>query len=186
MKTAVICHGFVPWEEYFEMDFPSPSNAHWLPWLQQKFLRAGILCQKLEMPTPYKPIYEEWKKTFEQLDYSNLAMAVGYSAGAGFILKWLHENPNVSLEKLVLVAPWLDPDRSEGDFLKFDLKPGALDKIKEVHLFHSEDDDDDIKESVRQIMQTFPNIKFHGYADKGHFRFQDVGNTFEDLWEVLK
>ncbi len=66
--SAIILHGICDEHEYFEMDFPSPSNAHWLPWLQQKFLRSNVLCQKLEMPTPYNPIYKEWKKSFEKIN----------------------------------------------------------------------------------------------------------------------
>ncbi len=186
MKTAIILHGICDREEYFEMDFPSPSNAHWLPWLQQKFLRAGLLCQCLEMPTPYKPVYEEWEKTFEQLDHSKLSVAVGHSAGCGFILKWLHKNPNIELDKLVLVAPWLDPQKREAPFLEFDLNKNALDKIKDVHLFVSDDDMDTIKTSTDRIMKEYPNIKLHRYSDKGHFCFSDIGVTFDDLWEVLK
>jgi predicted alpha/beta hydrolase family esterase len=186
MKTAVILHGVCDKEEYFEMDFPSPSNAHWLPWLQQKFLRNGLLCQCLEMPAPYKPVYEEWKKTFGQLDPSDLSVVVGHSAGCGFFLKWLHENPKVALDKLVLVAPWLDPQKREASFLEFTLDKDALNNVKEAHLFFSEDDMETIKISTERIMREYPNIKRHHYADKGHFCFGDIGETFEDLWEVLK
>ncbi len=59
MKTPVLLHGTCDEEEYFKRDVPSPSNAHWLPWLQQKFLRSGVLYQALEIPCPYAPVYEE-------------------------------------------------------------------------------------------------------------------------------
>jgi predicted alpha/beta hydrolase family esterase len=106
--NAIIIHGVCDKNEYFELTFPSPSNAHWLPWLQQKFLRAGILCQKLEMPTPYTPLYEEWRLTFEQLHVSDQTIIVAHSAGCGFILKWLGANPDIFINRLILVAPWLD------------------------------------------------------------------------------
>ena len=163
MKTAVILHGICDRQEYFEMDFPSPSNAHWLPWLQQKLLRKGLLSQCLEMPAPYKPAYDEWKRTFEQLDRSDLSVVVGHSAGCGFFLKWLHQNPKISLDKLVLVAPWLDPQKREAPFLEFELDKSALDKVKEVHLFFSEDDDDTIRVSTEQIIKSYPDIRVHNY-----------------------
>lgn len=67
MKSAIIVHGTCDAHEYLEMDFPSPSNAHWLPWLQQKFLRAGVLCQCPEMPTPYAPEYAAWRAVFDRI-----------------------------------------------------------------------------------------------------------------------
>ena len=86
----------------------------------------------------------------------------------------------------MLVAPWIDPDRREGDFLQFDFNKEALNKIKHVHLFHSQDDMDMITKSVNHIMQIYPNITRHDYTDKGHFCFSDTGATFEDLWKVMK
>lgn len=83
-------------------------------------------------------------------------------------------------------APWLDPQKRESPFLEFDLNKNALDKIKDVHLFVSDDDMDTIKTSTDRIMQEYPNIKLHRYSDKGHFCFSDIGATFDDLWEVLR
>ena len=186
MKTAVVLHGVCDEEEYFKMDFPSPSNAHWFPWLQQNFLRAGLLCQALEMPRPYNPNYEEWKRTFEQLDIDSLSIVVGHSAGCGFILKWLHANPSIVLDKLIMVAPWLDPERSAKDFLEFELKDNALSNIKEVHILASNDDMESIKISVDEIMYKYPHINLHSFEEKGHFCLNDIGNTFEYLWDLCK
>ncbi len=186
MKTAVLLHGTCDKEEYFDMDFPSPSNAHWLPWLQQRFLRSNMLCQTPEMPCPYAPIYEEWKQIFEGFNLSSLSVVVGHSAGCGFILKWLHENPQAKLDKLVLVAPWLDPFREEGDFLKFDMKPDALTQIDKIHLLVSVDDMESVKVSVEKIISMHPKIILHTYEGKGHFCFGNIGNTFEELWEICK
>ena len=186
MKNAVTLHGICDENEYFDMDFPSPSNAHWLPWLQQKFCRAGILCQCLEMPKPYKPVYEEWKQTFEQLNVQDLAFVVGHSAGCGFILKWLHQNPAIKFEKLILVAPWLDPTKRMGEFVQFELKPEGLKNVGEIHLFHSEDDMEAVKITQERLIAMYPKIIQHNYKNMGHFCLSDIGPTFEDLWDVLK
>ncbi|MCL2621670.1 MAG: alpha/beta hydrolase [Firmicutes bacterium] len=184
MKTAIILHGICDKEEYLNMDFPAPSNAHWLPWLQQKFLRDGVLCQCLEMPKPYQPKYEEWRNLFEKFVCKNLYAVVGHSAGCGFILKWLHENPKTQLDKLILVAPYIDPNREQGDFLKFDFKDDALKNVREIHLFISDDDDKSILESTKQILNVYPQIIVHKYRGVGHFCFSDVGASFEDFWKV--
>lgn len=187
MKTAFILHGTADEHEYFEMDFPSPSNAHWLPWLQQKFLRAGILCQTPEMPKPYNPVYKEWKNILDKFNNPDLSVIVGHSTGAGFVLKWIHENPNISLDKLVLVAPDIFTDESTDGSFKFELNKDALDKIKSIHLFSSSDDKSkSVQRSIKQIMEMYPNIIHHNYTNMGHFNLRRTGLTFEDLWEVLK
>ena len=81
MKTALILHGVCPEEEFFFSKRPSPSNAWWLPWLQQQFLRAGWQCQTPELPHPYRPSYAEWKETFEWFKPQKLSLLVGHGAG---------------------------------------------------------------------------------------------------------
>jgi len=185
-KSAIILHGICSRKEYFEMDFPSPSNAHWLPWLQQKFLRNGLLCQCLEMPRPYEPKYEEWREVFEKFAHPDLSVVVAHSAGSGFILKWLHENPRTRLDKLVLVAPYIDPDGEQGDFLEFDFDKNALENVKEVYLFISSDDAKSILASTEKILDEYPAMIVHRYEGLGHFCFENTGASFEDLWEVCK
>lgn len=133
MKTALILHGVCPEEEFFFSKRPSPSNAWWLPWLQQQFLRAGWQCQTPELPHPYRPSYAEWKETFEWFKPQKLSLLVGHGAGAGFAVKYMQEH-RLRLEKLLLVAPWLDPEREFDDFLQTALHPAALNNIGEVHL----------------------------------------------------
>lgn len=117
MKTALILHGVCPEEEFFFSKRPSPSNAWWLPWLQQQFLRAGWQCQTPELPHPYRPSYAEWKETLEWFKPQKLSLLVGHGAGAGFAVKYMQER-RLRLEKLLLVAPWLDPERDLTIFCK--------------------------------------------------------------------
>lgn len=37
-KSAIILHGMPSKEEYFSPAYASPSNSHWLPWLQKNLL----------------------------------------------------------------------------------------------------------------------------------------------------
>ena len=81
MKNAIIIHGMPSKEEYFEVGRSSSSNNQWLPWLQAKLVKQNILAQTPEMPEPYNPKYEEWKKVFEQFDVNEETILVGHSCG---------------------------------------------------------------------------------------------------------
>lgn len=188
MNTAYILHGVPGEEEYFQMNFPSPSNAHWLPWLQQKFLRAGMICQCLEMPTPYKPNYAEWKNVWQHAQLSDSSVVVGHSAGCGFILKWLSENPSVRLAKIALVAPWFDPRCEMGDFLRFELDAQIQERVTEIHVFYADNEDvDGVAETKEKILSTFSKAKLHKFPTHGHFCLGDMGTSeFPELWDVVK
>ena len=132
MKSALILHGTCDRKEYFDENMSSLSNSHWFPWLQKQFLCHDILCQTPELPNAYNPNYNDWKKIFENFYNEDVKIIIGHSAGAGFILKWLQDNPQTKLDKLILVAPWLDPDKECTDFLDFQMKDIALNNIKET------------------------------------------------------
>ncbi len=187
MKQAFILHGVCDEHEYFEMDFPSPSNAHWLPWLQQKFLRAGVLCQALEMPKPYAPVYDEWATVFEQMTWGDDTIIVGHSSGCGFIVKWLLAHPERRLAKLVMVAPYLDPYRKRGDFLQCTLQTELADRITEMHILYSMDEPvKGVAETVDLMMQHYPKTVLHQFTDKEHFCYSDVGAQFQELWNIAQ
>ena len=185
MKSALILHGTCDKEEFFDKATPSLSNSHWFPWLQKQFLCNNILCQTPELPTPYNPDYNEWKKTFENYYNSDIKIIVGHSAGGGFMLKWLHENSKVKLDKLILVAPWLNTPIEPAEFLKFSIKENALDNIKETILFYSTDDDPSIIESVNIILAHYKQIKTFCFENKGHFVYGTIGTIFPELWQSI-
>lgn len=185
MKSALLLHGTCEKEE-FDTSGQTLSNSHWFPWMQQQLLRNDILCQTPEMPYPYAPEYEPWLECFKQFSAQNLEIIIGHSSGAGFILKYLQKNQLPQLKKLILIAPWLDPERENGDFLQTELHPEALEHIPEIHLFYSEDDDKNILQSTYDILTAYPQIKVHRFNDKGHFVKSTIGLTFPELWDVCK
>lgn len=185
MKSTLIIHGTCDKDEYFDEKYPSLSNSHWFPWLQKKFLCHDILCQTPEMPKAYNPTYDDWKKTFEEFYNEDTKIIVGHSAGAGFILKWLQDNPQIKLEKLILVAPWLDLDKECADFLDFQLKDIALNNVKETILFYSKDDEKSILNSVDKILSYYKHIKVYSFVNKGHFVYSTIGSTFPELWQAI-
>ena len=187
MSEALIIHGICDEYEFFEMDFPQGSHAHWIPWLQQKLLRSGIECQTPQLPSPYNPIYTDWVTVFERMYHSKIDILIGHSAGAGFLLKWPSENTAVTLNTLVCVAPWIDPDKRFTSFLHgMNIDSTLLKRIKNIHILHSTDDMEDVCKSVKIIQSELPQGSYLFYEDKGHFCLGDLGSEqFPELWDLL-
>ncbi|NMC36016.1 hypothetical protein GYA49_03140 [Candidatus Beckwithbacteria bacterium] len=186
MKSAVILHGCCDEAEYFSNQYPSSSNSHWIPWLQKQLLINGIFTQTPEMPEPYKPSYEKWCQVFEKFDINEKTILVAHSCGAGFLLRWLSEN-QACINKLILVAPWLDPKKIKAPFLTFTIDPNLEKRVVEMHVFISEDETvDGVRESVETIKAMFSKTIFHQCKDKGHFSFEEMKtDIFPELLEVV-
>src|SRR6186997_2558521 len=165
MATFLI-HGCCEEAEFFG-EGPSPSNNHWLPWLQKQLIRTGTETQTPEMPTPYKPNYPEWKRVFSTCPVDSTTTLVGHSCGGGFLVRWLSEEGGVSVQRLVLAAPWIDPFGTRGAFLDFTPDPRLNSRVAEVHLLYSDDDVvEGVRESVEILSRLFPGARHHRFPDK--------------------
>lgn len=186
MKTAVILHGMPSPESYKNPNRDSQSNSHWLPWLQQQLLLHDILAQTPELPEPSSPDYNKWLSVFSKFDADNQTILVGHSCGGGFLLRWLSEN-RASVKQLVLVAPWLDPRRIlDSKMMDFDLDAGIIDRVGKIDLFYSDNDGDDINDSVALIKSKLPKINMHLLRGLGHFTKNDMGRTdFPELFNQI-
>ncbi len=186
MKTAIILHGMPERDEYYELDTPSQSNRHWFPWLQKQLILKDVLAQTPEMPTPYEPVYEEWEKMFERFDLNKDTMLFGHSLGGGFLLRWLSEN-DVKVGKVVLVAPWIDPEKIiKSNFFDFKLDEDLASRTEGLYLFASKDDFEDITKSVEEIKSRIKDLKVFDFENKGHFCFEDLGSgEFPELLDVI-
>jgi predicted alpha/beta hydrolase family esterase len=188
MKNAIIIHGTCSKKEYFDDKYPSLSNSHWLPWLQKQLLIKGIFTQTPEMLNAYgsEYKYKEWVKQFECFDINEETILIGHSSGGGFLIRWLSEN-KIKIKKLILVAPWIDPEKEEGtNFFDFEIDKHIPKRIEETHLFVSSDDDKDILDSVKIIEKNIPNIKFHKFSNLGHFTFDRMHtDSFPELLNTV-
>ncbi|MFH2019500.1 MAG: alpha/beta hydrolase [bacterium] len=186
MGNAIILHGTCDKVEYFSDKFPSLSNAHWFPWLQKQLLIKGIFTQTPEIPEAFNPQYDLWRKEFERYSLDRETILVGHSCGGGFLIRWLTEN-KVDVNKLILVSPWLDPERLKTtDFFDFKIDPSFLDRINEIHLLVSTDDDSDIHQSVSIITSALPDIIVHKFTGMGHFTFgQMQTEKFPELLQII-
>ena len=186
MKNAIIIHGTCSEEEYFSDEYPSLTNSHWFPWLQKQLLIKGIFTQTPEMLEAYKPDYEKWKKEFERYDVNEYTILIGHSCGGGFLIRWLSEN-KIKIKKLILVAPWLDPQREKTTvFFDFKIDKIMKDRIGEIHMFVSKDDDKDILESVEIIKTNIAGIINHEFTEHGHFTFSEMKtDKFPELLKII-
>lgn len=186
MNCAIILHGKPEVEEYHDTSIDSQSNCHWIPWLQQQLCARDILTQTPEMPEPYQPNYDKWKNEFERLSPDENTLLVGHSCGGGFIVRWLSENPDKKVAKVVLVAPWLDIEGNYPDMFKFSLRPDiGSQSIQGIHLLVSTDDYRVIQLTKDSLINTVADIKYHEFEGYKHFTFSSMKTReFPELVDI--
>ncbi len=186
MKQVILIHGSPDEKEFYDPSVVSPSNNQWFPWIQRQLSLKDILSQALEFPKPYDPIYEEWVKVIENFIIDKDTILVGHSCGGGFLLRYLSEHPDLKPQKVILVAPWLDPlHELPTNFFDFEIDP-SLPSRTELHIFISSDDHEGVLKSFEMIKEKIPNAIIHEFKDKGHFVISDLkGEAFPELLEIL-
>ena len=171
---------------YYDPDRESQSNEHWLPWLQHELIIRDVLTQTPELPKPYDPTYEEWLDVFRRFQVDEDSVLVGHSLGGGFLVRWLSES-DVRINKLILVAPWIDPDgKIKNGFFNFKIDGQLEEKVNELHILHSKDDDKGVRESVKTLRNTIKDHKYHEFEKHGHFCFGDMKTReFPELLKLI-
>ncbi len=174
-------------EEYFAHG-QTEVNTNWYPWFKEQLNLKNIPYAFPEMPVPYEPEYTAWKKVFEQFQLNEETILIGHSCGGGFLVRYLSEN-DVHVGTVVLVAPWLDPDKYlKTGMFDFEIDANVLNKTKGITVFYSTDDDVYILESVEKIKSEIPGVKTVEYTNRGHFTFEpgyEVNETFPELLELV-
>lgn len=182
MKQVILIHGSPDEKEFYDPSVASPSNCHWFPWIQKQLALHDILCESPEFPQPFDPVYESWVEVFEQYDINEETVLVGHSCGGGFLLRYLSEHPNVAPKRVILVAPWLDPERElSTSFFDFVIDV-ELPTRTDLQVFVSSDDEDYILTSCERIRQVLPNVTYHEFIDREHFctpEFPELLETIE-------
>jgi predicted alpha/beta hydrolase family esterase len=188
MKNALIIHGMGSKDEYYSLEYPSASNSHWLPWLQKALISKDIFAVALEMPHNYEPRYDTWKQEFERFPISRDTILIGHSCGAGFIVRWLSEHKDVMVDKVVLVAPWLDPAREEtADFFDFDIDKDLVSRTAGLTLFQSDNDPvPGVAESIKYLCEALEKVELKMLHNYGHFCFAHMKTVeFPELVSVI-
>jgi predicted alpha/beta hydrolase family esterase len=153
MKNAIILHGGPSKSEYYDPKMPSASNQQWLPWLQQQLLVRDIPTVTPEVPWSFDRNWAVWQREVERFDIGPETILVGHSTGAGFWIKYLSINKRLKTDKVLLVAPWLDPDHkhTKNFFDDFEVDPGFPARTKGVIIFNSDNDQASVQETVQIV-----------------------------------
>ena len=187
MKTAIILHGKPSKDGYYDPNREAQSNSHWIPWIQHELLLVDYLAQAPELPEPYDPNYENWKKVFERFDINEDTILIGHSRGAAFLVRYLSEN-SVATDKVALVAPSIDVQdkTAESSFFDFELDANFPSRTKGVKVFYSTDDRGSVEETAAFLKENLKGAEFMEFSDKGHFTLGDMNTVeFPELKEFL-
>ena len=168
---------------------PYKKRKYWINWFATKLKSYEVLVP--QMPCDKNAKYEEWEIWFKKhipfLKDKNLVL-IGHSLGAIFLLKYLSENnfPR-KISQLHLVAPAVYDDGLGPEKLstfKSDLKKikKIEKKCKELHLWHSKDDNICLFKNSEIIKSIIPSINFHVFKNKGHFK----DYSFPEILKVIK
>ena len=187
--NAIIVHGCPEKENYYRIDLPCESNAHWLPWLQRELMIRDIATATPEIPFSYEPQWERWVKELERYDISDETILVGHSAGAGFLVKYLSTHPDLRVKRLVLVAPWLDPDQTIKEKSFFEFSPDSLlaARTKRIDVLYAEDDSESVQQSLTFLRENFKDLEYHKFpSGYGHFTYENLKtDAFEELRDLI-
>jgi predicted alpha/beta hydrolase family esterase len=186
MKNAIILHGRPGKTEFYSGEFPSASNSHWLPWLQKQLLIKDIKSDTPEIPHSYEPRWDLWVKEVERFEIGPDTLLVGHSTGSGFIVKYLSIHPELRVGKVILVAPWLDPDNNEteGFFSNFEIDAALVNRTSGIIIFNSDDDQIGVQKSTKILRDKVKNIGYREFHKHGHFCYRDLKtNAFPELLE---
>lgn len=190
MKNAILVPGRPDKEEYYSPKYPTNSNSHWFPWLSKQLQINDIFTVALEIPHPYSPRYEVWKQEFERFNVTPETVLVGHSCGGGFLVRWLSENKDRKVGKVVLVAPWINPENNPvsdtADFFDFEIDQDLASRTAGITIFNSDNDQETIQRSVQIIRGTVKNIDYKEFYSRGHFCYDDLKTVeFPELLEEL-
>lgn len=193
MTNVIILHGKPDDFEYYDVTLPSPSNFHWIPWLQKQCMVNELPASTPEVFRVFDASFEDWKNEFQRYEVNSETILVGHSCGGGFLLRWLSENKEVRIKKLILVAPWLDPlkfmpTNYGHDLFEFERDRNLLSRIDNSIIFHSDNDMESIQLSLQEIQSVWPDFPIRIFRNYGHFCPGDgdmTTNAFPELLEEV-
>jgi predicted alpha/beta hydrolase family esterase len=149
-----------------------------MPWLKKVLTDRGINTETPLMPSPWTPVYEDFKEEFEKCQVNEDTILIGHSCGCAFLVRWLGET-ETKIAKLVLVAPWKIPDGKDNArkaFYNYPIDETIKSRAKEIVMFISDNEVEDGKKSLEMYHKVLGGevIELKG---KGHFTLNDMGTT---------
>jgi predicted alpha/beta hydrolase family esterase len=185
MKNAILIPGRPDKAQHYDPNRRSNSEDFWFSWLKRRLILQDIHTISIEPPLPFRPRYDEWKKEFERCDTNPDTLLVGHSCGGGFIVRYLSEHKSIKVGKVILAAPWInpndDPAADTADFFHFDIDPEFPSRTDGVAVFISSDDYPSVIRTVEILRAKVSGLVFREYSDRGHFtRDADFPELFKE------
>lgn len=140
-----------------------------------------------EILKAFEMSYQAFVDEVERFDIDSDTMLVGHSMGGGFWVRYLSEHPELSVNKVVLVAPWLDLDNEYGtDFFDFQIDHAIADRAREFVIFSSDNDLESVQDTVRFLQEELSSAVVRTFHNYGHFTIDDMKtDVFPELLYVL-
>lgn len=141
-----------------------------------------------EVPWSFNRDWKVWLKEVERFDINPETILIGHSTGAGFWVKYLSINKNLKVDRVILVAPWLDPDKeyTKNFFDDYEIDPTFPSRTKGVTIFNSDNDEESVLKTVRIVREKLKDTKYKEFHNYGHFCFRDMKTEkFPELLEEL-
>lgn len=167
MTNCIIVHGgpgSTPPAKHHDL-----GERHWMGWLNKELNSRGIKTDNPEMPNPWNPVYEDYKKEFEKYHIDENTILVGHSHGCAFLVRWLGDSKQ-KIKKLILVAPYkiaVGDNKFKKEFYNFDIDPSIKNRVEEIIIFTSNDEEEEGKMSVKMYYDAIGgqiiNLKDHGH-----------------------
>ncbi len=159
-----------------------PKSQRWMNWLEGQLKEKGYNAFAPDMPTPWAPKYDEWKKQFEKYSVTEHSLLIGHSCSAAFLVRWLLDTGR-RVKKLILVAPAKIPETqtdTRQDLYQFDLPSDASHIAGEIVVFTSNDFPHHLKSLELYKKALHPRVV--QLKNKGHFLIFTMGtNEFPEL-----
>lgn len=195
-KQIVVIHGGDSFETYSEyLSFLSNFTIDSLDYFKQRGWKDNLqndLGSDYDVILPRMPNksnakYEEWKLWFEKLVplLDDKIVLVGHSLGGTFLAKYLSENifPKEIIATYLVAACFGDnlPDYSLVDFQL----PQSLSKLsqqsREIHLYHSTDDEVVPYTDLQKYKNQLPQARVHSFDDRGHFAQEHFAELVDSI-----
>ncbi len=185
MKNAILVPGRPDKDQHYDPSLPSNSQDYWFAWLQRQLILKDIHAVSTEPPFPFRPRYDEWKKEFERFDITPETILVGHSCGGGFLVRYLSEHKDLKVGKVVLVAPWTNPDNYEvsdtADFFDFEIDPDFPSRTAGTVVFISSNDEPSVVKTVDILKEKVHGISYREYTDRGHFKDKEFPELLKEV-----
>ena len=187
MRNAIILHWLTYEHEYYTEEQPAGSDSNWLPWLQKRLMMHDIKADTPEVPRPFDFDYAAWVREVERYDITPETTLVGQSMGGGFWVRYLSEHPEIIVDRVFLVAPWLNVEREEDtDFFEFEIDPGLVARSNSFTVFTSDNDRREALNTAALLREKLPDAAVRVFPGYGHFALADLGTeAFPELLEAI-